>query len=169
MALLLAAAAAFGAGAALPESHPHLRLQGESDFRWWGLTVYRARLWTPPGFRGETFLRHEFALELEYRRAFRAGDIARRSIEEMRRAGSFTPDDAQRWQAALTRVLPDVQAGDRITGLHRPGGGATFRVNDRPAGEVADARFAALFFSIWLAPTTSEPQLRAALLGKEAP
>jgi hypothetical protein len=32
-------------------------------------------------------------------------------------------------------------------------------------GEVRDATFARLFFGIWLSPRTSEPQLRAALLG----
>ena len=65
----------------------------------------------------------------------------------------------------MKQLFPDVQAGDRITGVHRPGVGARFHVNGRLAGEVRDADFARLFFAIWLSPRTSEPQLRAALLG----
>jgi hypothetical protein len=58
-----------------------------------------------------------------------------------------------------------VHAGDRITGVHRPGEAAVFFVNGRGVGEVRDARFAQLFFGIWLSPRTSQPALRASLLG----
>jgi hypothetical protein len=51
--------------------------------------VYDARLWVGPGFRQSEFDRHPLALELAYLRAFTGADIARRSIDEMRRAGSF--------------------------------------------------------------------------------
>jgi hypothetical protein len=91
--------------------------------------------------------------------------IAERSITEMRRVGSFDDEQAQRWLAALKQIFPDVNAGDRITGVHRPGEGARFHVNGRLAGEVRDPLFARLFFGIWLSSRTSEPQLRAALLG----
>ena len=37
------------------------------------------------------------------------------------------------------------------------------------AGEILDARFSRLFFAIWLAPTTSEPGLRQALLAGTPP
>ncbi len=65
----------------------------------------------------------------------------------------------------MKRLFPDVHAGDRITGVHRPGEGAAFFVNGRAVGEVRDSRFAQLFFGIWLSPRTSQPSLRAALLG----
>ncbi len=64
----------------------------------------------------------------------------------------------------MTRVLPDVKKGDRVMGIHRPGVGAAFWVNSKATGEVRDAAFAKLFFGIWLAPATSEPALRSALL-----
>lgn len=44
-----------------------------------------------------------------------------------------------------------------------------FLVNGKAVGEVADAEFAQRFFGIWLAPTTSEPQLREALLANTRP
>jgi hypothetical protein len=58
-----------------------------------------------------------------------------------------------------------VQAGDRITGVQRPREATRFFVNARAVGDVRDAEFTRLFFGIWLAPQTSEPRLRDALLG----
>lgn len=107
-------------------------------------------------------------LELQYHRAFRGDDIARRSIEEIARAAPVDAEQAQRWQESLRAVFPDVQPGDRIAGVHRPGQGATFLVNGRAAGSI-DARLAERFFGIWLAPTTSEPRLRRELLANTPP
>ena len=58
-----------------------------------------------------------------------------------------------------------MKAGDRITGVYKPGEGMRFFFNARPAGEIRDAEFARLFVGIWLSPRTSEPSLRRALLG----
>lgn len=132
---------------------------------WLGLRIYEAKLFAAPGFEPARYERSGFVLELTYRRALRGKDIARRSIEEMRRAPSFPADRAARWEGDLAALLPDVQPGDRIAGVYRPGRGATFLVNGRAAGEVADPEFAPLFFGIWLAEHTSEPGMRAALLG----
>ena len=66
----------------------------------------------------------------------------------------------------MTRLFPDVEAGDRITGVQRPGEGARFYFNAALRGEVPDAEFARRFFGIWLAPQTSEPALREALLAR---
>lgn len=145
------------------------RLAGQGLLRFWGLEVYQASLWVGPGFRSESFASQPFALELEYRRAFKAGAIAERSIQEMRRLGSFSDSQAQRWQRALQVALPDVRPGDRIVGLHRPGLGARFEQGGRLLGEVADPEFARLFFAIWLSPATSEPTLREALLAGVGP
>ena len=157
-------AAAQDVGAAWRKAAPALQAAGSGRLQWLAFGVYDAQLWVEPGFRAGAFESHAFALELRYLRDFSATDIARRSLQEMRRATRIETEDAQGWQAALQKVLPDVRAGDRVTGLHLPGKGLRFFVNGRPAGDIADARFAALFFGIWLAPTTSEPQLRAALL-----
>lgn len=143
---------------------PGARLAGQGLLRFWGLEVCQASLWVGPGFRPEAFSSQPFALELEYRRAFKAGAIAERSIQEMRRLGPFSDAQAQRWQRALQAVLPDVRPGDRIVGLHRPGQGARFEQGGRLLGEIADPEFARLFFAIWLSPGSSEPALREALL-----
>jgi hypothetical protein len=150
-------------------AHPQLpgsRLQGQATLRYFGLRVYNARLWTLPDFRPGQSTEQALVLELEYLRELKGQAIAERSLQEMRRAGPLTEVQAQRWLADMQRIFPDVRAGDRITGLHLPGQGARFWVNGRPAGQVEDAAFARLFFGIWLAPTTSEPDMRLALMGQ---
>ena len=146
---------------------------GEATLRFLGFAVYDARLLAPPGWRAQNLGCAPLVLELTYRRAFRGADIARRSLEEMRRAGPIAAADEATWLAAMQRIFPDVGPGDRIAGLWQPGAGARFVWTDasgrrRFLGDVPDARFAQRFFGIWLAPTTSEPGLRQALLGLNA-
>lgn len=148
---------------------PQARLRGEGELRFWGLAVYRARLWTEPDFDPQGYAAHPFWLELQYARAFTAESIARRSLDEMRRQGPISPAVAQAWEAALRQVLPDVRAGDRLLGGYRPGEGAWFAQDGRMLGRVADPEFARRFFGIWLSDSTSAPALRTALLGQETP
>jgi len=144
---------------------PGAALQGQMRFRLWGFDVYDARLWTLPGFSSQGFERQHLALELRYLRGVDADLIAERSLQELRRQATPTPEQAQRWLAEMQRIFPDVKAGDRISGQHLPGQGARFWHNGRLLGQVDDPSFARLFFGIWLAPTTSEPGMRVALLG----
>lgn len=147
-----------------PATLPGSRLAGRGLLRFWGLEVYQASLWVRPDFQPEAFADHSFALELEYRRAFQAGAIAERSIQEMRRLAPFSEAQARRWQLALEQFLPNVRPGDRIVGLHRPGQGTRFEQGGRLLGEIDDPEFARLFFGIWLSAATSAPALREALL-----
>lgn len=142
---------------------------GSARLTFWGFAVYDARLWVTPGFRQGSFDAHAFALELSYLREFRASDIARRTIDEMRRAAPLDAAQARRWEEQLEQVLPDVREGDRLLGVHHPGRGAEFFRNGQRLGEIADAEFARRFFAIWLGPTTSEPALREGLLAGTPP
>jgi hypothetical protein len=132
--------------------------------RVWGFEVYDARLWTPSGFRYTAYVQLPFALELQYLRRLEGAQIASRSIDEMRRVGSFTDAQAQTWLAEMRALFPNVGAGDRITGVNQPGQGAEFWVNGRRVGRVNDALFARLFFGIWLDERTSEPEMRTKML-----
>lgn len=159
-----------GAAEALTRStaHPQLpgsRLRGEGKLRFFGLGIYQARLWTSSSFRADQALDHPVVLELTYLRDFEGGSIAQRSLDEMRRAGSLSEAQAQRWLAAMRRVFPDVRSGERVTGLHQPGQGVSFWIDGRPLGEIADPEFGRRFLGIWLSPSTSQPGLRLSLLG----
>ena len=65
----------------------------------------------------------------------------------------------------MTRAFPDVAPSDRLTGVHLPGEATRFFHNGRPTSAVVDPAFGRLFFGIWLAATTSEPELRRRLIG----
>lgn len=130
----------------------------------WGLDIYDASLWVAPGFRADAWAQGRFALELHYLRGFDGDDIARRSLDEMRRQGPVSEAQAQAWLVAMRAAFPDVKRGDRLTGVNEPGVGARFFHNGEPRPAVADPVFAQRFFAIWLDARTSEPALREALL-----
>lgn len=143
---------------------PAAALLGQGQMRFLGLRIYDARLWVGPQFKAADFGDHPLALELKYHRAFKGTAIAQRSIDEIRRQGELAPALAQHWQKALTALLPDVQPGDRLTGLYQPGQGMQLWRGELLLGSIDDAELARSFFAIWLSPRTSEPSLRTALL-----
>jgi hypothetical protein len=151
------------------EALPAASLAGAGRLRYWGFDVYDANLWVAPGFSGNDFAAHAFALELAYLRDFTNDDIASRSLDEMRRFGPIADGQAAQWQQALRAAFPDVKKSDRITGINRPREGVVFLTNGRVTGAVRDTEFARLFFGIWLSPRTSEPKLRQQLLGQAGP
>ncbi len=149
-------------GDALPDA----RLQGGMRFRWFGLHVYDARLWTATPLRADDDLASRpYALELAYARRIEGKAIAERSLDEMKRLEAVSPAEAQEWLQAMRVAFPDVAPGDRLVGLHRPGRGVQFLHNGRVTGEVGERRFARLFFGIWLSSASREPALRAQLMG----
>lgn len=142
-------------------------LRGEGQLRFLGLRIYDARLWVGPQFEATEFGAHPLALELTYHRAFTGAAIAQRSIEEIQRQGDLAPAQAERWQMALSQALPDVQPGERLTGLYRPGQGMSLWHGNLALVAIDDAELARRFFGIWLSPLTSEPNLRRALLARK--
>ena len=143
---------------------PEARWRGAATMRFLGLHIYDARLWSPAPVKGDG-AQQVLAIELEYARGLSGPRIAQRSLDEMRKIGDVDNAQAERWLQAMVRLFPDVKAGDRITGINLPGQGAHFFANGRRLGEVAETRFADLFFGIWLSPRTSEPGLRTQLMG----
>ena len=142
---------------------PGASLRGGGAMRFLGLRIFDARLWTPTPIAGD-IADQPLALELIYARSISGAQIVSSSLREMARVGSFSEAQATRWSQAMAKLFPDVSAGDRITGVQRPGQSARFFFNGILRGEVADALFTRLFFGIWLSARTSEPQLRQQLL-----
>ena len=137
---------------------------GSARLRVWGFDVYDIRLKAGPSFDTARFADGPLALELSYLRNLKGADIAERSLDEMRNLETIDPAQAEIWLAAMRNLFPDVKKGDRLAGIHQPGRGASFYLNNRLLGEVADPRFSRLFFGIWLSPKTSQPAMRETLL-----
>ena len=169
-ALVAGAASTLGIGTLAAQPAPRAaplagtQLAGQGTLRFLGLAIYRARLWVSPGFEPGDYTARPLALEFDYGRHASAQVIAERSIQEMRRIGSFSAQQGARWQQALQAALPDVKSGDRLVGIYRPDAGVVVELDGRTVGEVKDPAFARLFIGIWLSPQSSEPRLRQALL-----
>jgi hypothetical protein len=163
------AALAQPASARPPELPPELpadwAARGRARLRFLGLAVYEAQLWSPEPLRVNSWHEQPLALTLNYQRRLKGGLIAERSLKEMRRQGPIDEAQAQAWLAGMREAFPDVDDGQRISGRHEPAQGARFWFNGSPRAPSFDAAFSRRFFGIWLAPQTSEPEMRAQLLG----
>lgn len=146
-----------------------LVFRAQARYSFLGFDVYDARLWTAPGFDPAFSENQVLALELHYLRGFSGKDIAKRSMQEIRKQVAITSEQEQQWMKEMWRIFPNVRQGDRLLGVHHVGQSAAFWLNGKPVGEVADAAFARLFFGIWLSPKTSAPALRQALIGPALP
>jgi hypothetical protein len=155
---------ASAADSALASAVQDKQVVGSARLRVWGFEVYDVRLKAGPGFDTARFADGPLALEFNYLRNLKGPDIAERSLDEMRNLETIAPVQAELWLAAMRSLFPDVKKGDRLAGIHQPGRGAAFYLNDRLLGEVVDERFSRLFFGIWLSPKTSQPAMRETLL-----
>ena len=135
---------------------PQATLSGSGSFRWFGLKLYDARLWTD---------KQSVALDLDYARELVGKRIATASIDEIKKLGIGTARQHGAWLASMTALFPDVTKGTHITGVLVAGQATRFFHNGAVLGEIADPEFGPAFFAIWLDPKTSEPALRRALLG----
>ena len=161
---VLAAACLFATTALHASPLPHLpnfEMVGSGTMRFFGLRIYDATLWSPGGVWSAS---RPYALELIYARSFDGAAIARRSIEEMRAQRAYPAATLARWEQQMGALFPNVKSGDRLTGVHMPGTGASFYSGPRKLGQIDDADFADAFFGIWLDPATRAPNLRARLL-----
>jgi hypothetical protein len=158
--LLLAGQPAQSSGVDIA-GHPTLRPVGSGVLTWWGVTLYEATLLAPHGeYRPDT----PHALEIAYRYRFSRQQLARATLKEIERLQGRRADR----DALIERfgdLFSDVDAGDRLTGVHLPGEGADFYGPEGYLGRLQDPQLAAAFFDIWLDPATREPALRRQLLG----
>jgi Chalcone isomerase-like len=167
-ALLICLLAMASAAQAIPDAartHAETwREQGKGEMRWFGLKLYNAELWVSSTRFDPAKV---FALNLTYARNFAGARLASSSIDEMQKQGKLDAAKAARWLKELERVFPDVKEGEQITGVYLPGKGAAFYHQGKLKGELADAELAQRFFDIWLDPRTTQPALRASLLGQK--
>lgn len=141
---------------------PDLVLAGAGKFSVMFWDIYTAALWVPNGGYSSD---QPHVLALRYAREFDGGDIAERSIREIRDLGFGSSEQHDAWLENMREVFPDVEKGDQLTGVHVPGEKAVFYRNNQRIGEITDADFAHAFFAIWLDEKTAAPDLRRQLLG----
>ncbi len=147
------------------ESHPLLpeatAVAPSVEFTRFGFSIYRAQLWAP---KGRYIPDQPFVLSLTYSRDIARDRLLDASLTHMQKLGAPVQDQPH-WRGELESVLTDVKQGDTLSGVYRPGQGAEFFYQEKKLGDLNDA-LALHFFSIWLDPRTSEPELRLALIGQ---
>lgn len=126
--------------------------------------VYDAEFWTddPNGWSMKT----PHALYLKYDVSIDKQDLVKRTLEELQRNKAVTSQMLEQYQEKLPSLFRDVRSGQTITALYQPGNGITFCHNAFNTG-VLDNKLAEPFMGIWLGKSSSEPDLRDALLGKK--
>ena len=141
---------------------PDAVLLGQGRLRVLFWEIYDASLYATNGVYDPE---KPFALSLTYLREFAGSDIARRSIEEIRRQGFADETTLASWMEQLDAIFPDVVEGDQIIGISRPSEETRFILNGALIGTITDQNLSRRFFDIWLSESTSEPDMREALLG----
>jgi len=145
------------------------RLVGQQRFSYWGFDVYDAALWSNAPFVGDDWAKQVLVLELRYLRDFKGIDIAQRSMDEMQGQRPLSAAQQISWSNTLQAAIPNVRAGERITGIYMPDKGLQLLHQDQMTGELRDPEFARRFLGIWLAPETSQRKLRQQLLAGAQP
>ena len=141
---------------------PGARVVGGGRLTWLGFHAYDAVLYAGNARFNDNAA---FALELTYARKFKGAAIAERSVVEIRKLGLADERELAEWQGLLAGLFPDIVPGDRLIGVSLADGTLRFIHNDRALGTLNDERLRRAFFSIWLDPRTSAPDLRRKLLG----
>lgn len=141
-----------------------LRPVGQGEMHWLWFKLYDATLYSQDGRYGPH--RYPQALSLTYARDIDRQDILDATAQEWQR---LAPGDSQaqaRWLAALSGVLPDVKAGDRLTFYVDEQGQGELWLRDRSLGRIAEPGFSAAFLAIWLADNSRDPALTLRLRGQ---
>jgi len=145
------------------EQHvPDAQLVGEARLKVLFWKVYDAKLYAKDGIWIQN---QPFALSLKYLRDLEGQDIAKRSIEEMRKQGFDDEEAMTRWYDMLLKLIPDVTDTSTIIGIQDEDQTTILYHNDDLLGEVPEPLFTEWFFNIWLGEKTSEPKIRGKLIG----
>ena len=167
--IILLLSISYGAKAAttvgISEWVPQAKLVGQAKMTYLFWDVYDARLYAADG---KWQASAPFALELSYLRDLNGEAIAKRSVEEIRKQGFSEEAVLARWYQQLSAFLPDVKKGTRLTGVVDQNKHTRFYLDGVPLAQVDEPLFSIWFFNIWLSEATSEPKLRAQLLGGQS-
>ena len=136
---------------------------GESDLKVWGLKVYHIALW---GENKKFSYDEKFAIQIHYNMNFSKEDLAKRSIDEIKRLHKLSPQEEESYYNKLKEVFVSVKKGDEKVALFNPKSGVILFRNNEVVGKISDPKLARLFVDIWLDERGSYPKVTGKILGK---
>ncbi len=147
----------------MPTASP-LQKVGEAKLRVLFWDIYYSRLYTESGNyqRGDRPLK----LEIQYLLDIKSDALVERTRTEWEDQG-LEHENQEQWLNALRELWPDVNQNDVLVLEIDDQNRSTFYHNGTRLGVIDDAGFGQQFVDIWLAPTTTRPELRLALIGAD--
>lgn len=137
---------------------------GEATFSFLFWDLYHSQLQTTSG-RYPISLEHErLIFQIHYLANISNNNLISRTVEQWQLQG-ISKDIYRQYVEKLTTLWPNIEKGDRLAMLMQKNK-SSFYYNDRYLGAINDNVFGQLFINIWLDESTSEPLLRAQLLGE---
>ncbi|WP_299797114.1 chalcone isomerase family protein [uncultured Shewanella sp.] len=139
--------------------------EGEMSYLFW--TIYRAELYVESLPFDEKVLPK--ALKIEYFRNIDSEALVDATKEQWGHLG-LDEQLISVWGERLNVIWPDISEGDELIIYVGKDGESTFYSGENgetvnELGRVNDSEFGPAFLSIWLSDKTSQPELRAKLLG----
>lgn len=135
------------------------KVQGQGRMTYWGFDLYDAKLF-------QLNNSSSYALRIDYLKNFKSDDLREQTIKEMTQLG--VPEESRRkWSKDLKDIFPNIATGNSLTAIYQPKVGTIFLHNEKYIGQISGDDFSKAFFSIWLDPRTSAPQLRSQLLSQD--
>lgn len=104
------------------------------------------------------------ALKITYYRDIEKQDLIKATADQWTHIG-FTHPNTNAWLESLNDLWPEIKEGDVLTIVVKSDGSSTFYSQLGELGAVEDKDFGPAFLAIWLSEHTSEPKLRAKLIG----
>lgn len=144
-------------------SHHKMKLVGTANFKflWWD--IYQSFLYSPNGRYDNDS--SELIFEITYRKSFSQKDLITETISQWKHL-NIDEKDYLKFIDDLQSIWPNIRSSDVLTFIVI-NEKSYFYHNDSFRGVIKDKNFPSLFLSIWLSPNTSQPFLRAKLLGEE--
>ncbi|WP_372871916.1 chalcone isomerase family protein [Shewanella sp.] len=136
---------------------------GKGQMNWLWLELYHASLYTVDG-RYQAG-RYPQALEIQYSRDIKAKELLDATGSEWQKQG-LNESQVKVFLAKLAPLWVDVKRGDTLLLVASDENHGEFFYNGQSLGGVVDTGLMQVFLGIWLRDDTSEPSLRAQLLGE---
>ena len=137
--------------------------KGQMSVLWFD--VYRARLLSPQKeYQPQLYPQ---VLEITYLRKITAADLVDATVEQWQHL-QYSAEDIESWKAVLVGLWPDVDEQHTLAFAAVSKDKGHFYFNGQPLGTITEAGFADAFVSIWLSEQSSQPALRAQLIGEKS-
>lgn len=126
--------------------------------------LYQSKLSTTSGNYPLYNKSHYLLYEIKYLADISSDDLIKRTKEQWQHLG-ISKSRYQDFVPKLKAIWPDITKGDTLS-LLVDNKASHFYFNEKYIGSLVDDDFGQFFLDIWLADNTSQPKLRAELLGK---